>query len=286
MVDIRAAYDGAAIRWVVADQGSGFDHAAALRRLDESPPDLMRPSGRGLIMMKAFVDELSYEDGGRRVSLMMRRQASEARTEPRHPTQRPVTVTPVAGDGRADPAGTHEALTRNISHGGICLLQSHLATHGRVLITIPGASGEPIQVPAEVRHWHALSESVVEVGCRFEAPGAAPDEPPTPELAGLHGMVGRIAEAQKPLAERRVAQRLPYTECIGVLLEGGREVRGFGRDLSRTGIAFFTDEEVPLGPVRLTLPQSQGEPICVRAQVVRCTHVAAAFHDVAARFLG
>ena len=72
---------------------------------------------------------------------------------------------------------------------------------GRVLITIPGGDGnEPVQVPAEVRHWHALSENVLEVGCRFDATGSA-SEMHSP----VAGLVERIEEAQKPLSERRLA---------------------------------------------------------------------------------
>ncbi len=283
MVDIRAAYDGAALRWVIADQGAGFDAEAALRRLDE-PPDHLRPSGRGLIMIRAFTDGMHYEDNGRRLTLMLRRQPDENRGDTRMPFQQTVQVTPIRPDGAVAWSEGTTALTRNISLGGIGLLQTHLAAQGRVLVTIPTESGEPIQVPAEVRHWHALSENVLEVGCRFEAPPAAADAPR--ELAVVHALVSRIADSQRPLAEKRAAARLPYTECIGVEADDGTETRGFGRDLSRGGIAFFTTKHLPVSEVRLTLPQGPDEgPIRVRARVVRCTHLAEGFYDVAARFL-
>src|SRR5262249_46447822 len=38
VVDIQARYDGRTIAWTFTDQGKGFDHAQALRRLEE-PPD-------------------------------------------------------------------------------------------------------------------------------------------------------------------------------------------------------------------------------------------------------
>ncbi|MGL4552685.1 MAG: ATP-binding protein, partial [Gemmataceae bacterium] len=172
LVDLRATYDGTNLRWTITDQGAGFDVEAALRRLDDPEPDPTKPSGRGLLMIRAFLDELRYEDRGRRLILTLKgNHGSEHRQADRLPFNRGVEVTPVDDAGRADWAATQPALARNISEGGMALLQSHLASRGRVLITIP-TGGEPVQVPAEVRHWHALSESVLEVGCRFATDGA------------------------------------------------------------------------------------------------------------------
>jgi anti-sigma regulatory factor (Ser/Thr protein kinase) len=285
MVDIRSSYDGEAIRWAITDQGQGFDVDAALRRLDEEP-DLLRPSGRGLLMIRAFTDEMRYEDAGRRLLMTVRRQGEEARLQPRWPFQHTVRVAPVGEDGKADLANSHLAQARNISHGGIALLQSHFAAHGSVMITIPTPGGEPIQVPAEVRHFHALSENVLEVGCRFTAPPEQGPDTASPEMGALQELVDRIAAEQLPLAEKRGSPRLPYTECITVELPDGTETRGFGRDLSRGGIAFFATRPLPTGAVRLVLPQGKDfEPIRARAHVVRCTYLSEGFYDVATRFL-
>src|SRR5262245_767249 len=75
VVDVQASYDGHVARWVLHDQGSGFDAPAALRKLDEQEPDLYRVSGRGLLLMRAFTDELRYEDGGRRLVLTIYRRS-------------------------------------------------------------------------------------------------------------------------------------------------------------------------------------------------------------------
>jgi hypothetical protein len=89
-----------------------------------------------------------------------------------------------------------------------------------------------------------------------------------------------------PLAVRRSSPRLPYTECITIELPDGTETRGFGRDLSRGGIAFFATRPLLPGAVRLVLPQGKDfEPIRARAQVIRCTYLSEGFYDVATRFL-
>jgi anti-sigma regulatory factor (Ser/Thr protein kinase) len=282
MVDIRASYDGSVLRWVITDQGAGFDVEAALRRLDE-PPDLLRPSGRGLMMIRAFTDGMQFEDNGRRLTLLLRRQPDENRASPRWPFQQEVHVAPIGEDGQADLSRGGPALTRNISAGGIALLQTHIATQGRILVTIPTPSGEPVQIPASVRHWHALGDGVLEVGCRFEA--AAPAEGIPPELEGVHALVETISQSQAAQAERRASVRLPYTRPVITVLDDGSEVAGFGRDLSRGGVAFLATRHLPASDVRLVLPQPSGEPIVVRARIVRCTHLAEEFHDVAARFL-
>ena len=60
----------------VVDQGAGFDFDSALS--DDSPPDMMSERGRGLLIMKAFTDGLSFsfDGGGLTVELVKAREAS------------------------------------------------------------------------------------------------------------------------------------------------------------------------------------------------------------------
>jgi len=60
----------------VVDQGSGFDFDSALS--DDNPPDMMSERGRGLLIMKAFTDGLSFsfDGGGLTVQLVKAREAS------------------------------------------------------------------------------------------------------------------------------------------------------------------------------------------------------------------
>jgi anti-sigma regulatory factor (Ser/Thr protein kinase) len=52
----------------VRDDGPGFDPATVPD--PRLPGNLHRPSGRGLLLMRAFVDDVLYRDGGRSVTLV------------------------------------------------------------------------------------------------------------------------------------------------------------------------------------------------------------------------
>lgn len=53
----------------IHDDGKGFDVPAALERLND--PELMLASGRGLMMMRAFADEMFYNHAGNEVTLVL-----------------------------------------------------------------------------------------------------------------------------------------------------------------------------------------------------------------------
>lgn len=57
-----------AVRFSVRDDGPGFDPEAIP---DPTDPDYLdRPSGRGMLLMKSFMDEVTYSEGGRQVTMM------------------------------------------------------------------------------------------------------------------------------------------------------------------------------------------------------------------------
>ena len=53
----------------IQDDGKGFDVSTALERLND--PELMLASGRGLMMMRAFADEMFYNVVGNEVTLVL-----------------------------------------------------------------------------------------------------------------------------------------------------------------------------------------------------------------------
>ena len=53
----------------IHDEGKGFDVAAALERLND--PELMLASGRGLMMMRGFADEMFHNLAGNEVTLVL-----------------------------------------------------------------------------------------------------------------------------------------------------------------------------------------------------------------------
>lgn len=75
LVDVAITHDEARI--VVEDQGPGFD-VPPFSSADATQA-LERDEGRGLVLMRSFVDELHFDEGGKRVTLVKRR---EARPEP------------------------------------------------------------------------------------------------------------------------------------------------------------------------------------------------------------
>jgi anti-sigma regulatory factor (Ser/Thr protein kinase) len=71
-VDVQVAYDGDRCQWIFTDQGKGFDVERVIARAcstDEQGRILA--SGRGILLMRAFVDEVRYEMGGRRAILTL-----------------------------------------------------------------------------------------------------------------------------------------------------------------------------------------------------------------------
>jgi serine/threonine-protein kinase RsbW len=69
-VEIHYAFDRESFSVRVADQGSGFDPSQVPNPLD--PENLLKPTGRGIFYMKAFMDEVdiwSSPGGGTIVSL-------------------------------------------------------------------------------------------------------------------------------------------------------------------------------------------------------------------------
>jgi serine/threonine-protein kinase RsbW len=68
-VVVTLRFNGQSFAASVKDEGPGFDYQKALDA--NSPPDPMSERGRGLMIMKAFTDRLSfrYADGGLYVEL-------------------------------------------------------------------------------------------------------------------------------------------------------------------------------------------------------------------------
>ena len=57
--------------FVVRDGGSGFDITQVPDPTD--PENMLRPSGRGLLLMQTFMDEFHFNDIGNEVTMIKRR---------------------------------------------------------------------------------------------------------------------------------------------------------------------------------------------------------------------
>jgi anti-sigma regulatory factor (Ser/Thr protein kinase) len=289
LVDIVVDYDGQRCRWLITDQGAGFDHERALSRAASDDPEILLASGRGILLMRSFLDEMAYEYGGRRLILTMKRESGEEkRNNPRLPLHEPLRVAPIRPDGTVDWDAAYEAVSRNFSADGVALLQEGLASTQRVLIGI-FAGNRPVYIPAEIRHCRNLSGDVVELGCHFQTQSPASATAPGSDAAvAMQQAINRILEARDPAMlpkdERRQHQRAVFNERIEVETPNER-VTAFARDLSKGGIAFIST--MPLAPEVsvIFLPRGQGASLRVRAQIVRCNKIQEGLYDIGARFL-
>lgn len=64
-----------AATFVVRDEGPGFD--TSMLTIEPEPEDLEAVSGRGVMLMNAFMDEVIYNDKGNQVTLIKRRSGND-----------------------------------------------------------------------------------------------------------------------------------------------------------------------------------------------------------------
>ena len=75
-VQIVVEYNEHRVAWTITDEGKGFDVAKVLKHAESEEPSMLS-SGRGVIMMKAFMDEVQYELGGRQCRMVLRNPNAE-----------------------------------------------------------------------------------------------------------------------------------------------------------------------------------------------------------------
>ncbi len=293
-VDIVVDFNGDVCRWVITDQGSGFDVERVLARCLSDDPEVLLASGRGILMMKSFLDDVRFDLGGRRAILSLARDSgAEKRREARLPLHVPFQVTPVSSDGTPQWSGSYEAVSRNCSEHGISILQEHLSVSGQVLIGVPTERGI-VHIPAEVKHSRALGSSGMELGCQFADPLApepsAVPVPTPPQLEEVHRAVAGILERHQsthvPGHERREHPRVVYNERVTLVsARFPAPIVGYARDLSKGGISLIGQQPIG-GEMTITLsPPAEPQPLKVRCKVVRCSLIQEGFHDIGAAFL-
>lgn len=80
-IHVRATVDPDSATFVIRDEGPGFD----VSRLDHSidSEDLMRVGGRGLLLIRTFMDEVKYNSTGNEITLVKRCGGVRRRSCPR-----------------------------------------------------------------------------------------------------------------------------------------------------------------------------------------------------------
>ena len=75
-VRVRAEFCPEQVVFVVSDEGPGFDVDDVPDPTD--PENVERVCGRGMLLMRTFMDEVTYNDAGNQVTLLKRRQSEAA----------------------------------------------------------------------------------------------------------------------------------------------------------------------------------------------------------------
>lgn len=166
IVDVR--FDGDAGRgvWTITDEGEGFDVAKALKKLESDQPEDALCFGRGIPVMQAFVDDVRWSEGGRRVRLVIGIGAgSENRIHPRH------KYTSAIGIREPLTAFRHEAIARDLSGGGIAFVMSQPLTLGAEVSVILDLDLTTQWIAAgRVIRCHPLAGSNFDIGVKFHEP--------------------------------------------------------------------------------------------------------------------
>ena len=76
-ISIKATYSDSEAVFVIRDDGEGFDS----RQIPDptNPDNLLRSTGRGLLLMRSFMDELRFNDIGNEVTMIKRRKVKKVR---------------------------------------------------------------------------------------------------------------------------------------------------------------------------------------------------------------
>lgn len=69
-IQVRIQIDRLAARFTITDEGPGFDTARLNRSVGSE--DLLRIGGRGLLLIRTFMDDVSYTQGGRCITMIKR----------------------------------------------------------------------------------------------------------------------------------------------------------------------------------------------------------------------
>lgn len=175
IVDIRVHYTPQKCTWTITDQGKGFDFKKLLEKLDASDPDLALKSGRGILIMRAFVDEVEWAEGGRQVRLAINlHQGPEKRAAPRRKYVATIGLRP---DG--EPTDT-EAIARDLSATGIAFVAARALPPGTpVTITLDLHKPTQRSVHGRIVRCLDLAGEFHDMAVHFDQPIELPPIPPT-----------------------------------------------------------------------------------------------------------
>jgi hypothetical protein len=74
-IHVRATLSTDQAKFVIRDEGPGFDYAVCTPLVIDDG-ELSRPTGRGLMLMYSFMDEVRFNAQGNEVTMLLRREAA------------------------------------------------------------------------------------------------------------------------------------------------------------------------------------------------------------------
>ncbi|MBL4702347.1 MAG: PilZ domain-containing protein [Phycisphaeraceae bacterium] len=289
---IEAEYDGTTVTWTITDQGEGFDVEDFPKRLDSEEPDMdLLLSGRGVMLIRAFVDDISWHLGGRQIQFSMDRPGLERREQHRLQTHQSVRVATFEEDGQIDWGKALDALTLDLSTGGASMLHPSIENATRLMIEINGPQGK-MYVPAQVCRTQQVDDDIVQIGCRFLAPD--PDQSGAyttlaQQTQALEELIAQLEESQDTnnFSALRSHARAIFTDPVSVDTLDGNPLRSaIGRDLSKGGVSFIGQFELPQGAqVGITLQHKDEKPLRVLGIITRCNRLTGNHYDYGVKFL-
>jgi CheY-like chemotaxis protein len=88
VIQIEAQLDREAATYIIRDEGPGFDSSLLGRSIDLE--NLMRTDGRGLLLIRTFMDEAWFDDQGRQITLVKRGTNPRPNTMPAYDHTTPI----------------------------------------------------------------------------------------------------------------------------------------------------------------------------------------------------
>ncbi len=165
IVDIQADYTRDRATWTVTDQGHGFDVPAALARLEGKDPQERRARSRGLAILRAFVDEVKWDSGGRRVRLCLYRKHDREKRGQRRVAY--VKLVLVQVEGRPAASG----IARDLSPSGIAFVSQNVFDRGtRAALTLDLDHTHPRQTTGRIVRCDHVSGPYYDVAMHFDQP--------------------------------------------------------------------------------------------------------------------
>jgi anti-sigma regulatory factor (Ser/Thr protein kinase) len=196
-VNVEVVYDGRTCQWTITDEGKGFDVEQVLQREAGREGKTPLASGRGICMMRLFLDGVHYEQGGRRVILTLSKLTVEdKRPRLRLPSEqrRVGTALDALIEGYrnrsavADERRAHErsvyterigieegdaldkprvGFARDLSKGGIAFITTAPLALEACTLRLPRGDGSELRIRAQVVRCLRILEGYFDVGAQF-----------------------------------------------------------------------------------------------------------------------